>query len=89
MLEKGRQVFLYFSEKTMSPELFDTEEQARIKEFRDKYRNRGLYFTYSSNDEFRKLFFAHLSKYFISKKSLVEAKKRFSSLKLLGIDENK
>ena len=89
MLEKGRQVFMYFSEKTMSPELFDAEEQARIKEFRDKYRNRGLYFTYSSNDEFRKLFFAHLSKYFISKKSLVEAKKRFSSLKLLGIDENK
>lgn len=89
MLEKGRQVFMYFSEKPLSPELLNAEEQARIKEFRDKYKNRGLYFTYSSDDEFRKMFFAHLSKYFISKKSLAEAKDRFSSLKLMGINENK
>ena len=89
MLEKGRQVFMYFSEKPLSPELFNAEEQARIKEFRDKYMSRGLYFTYSSNEEFRKLFFAHLSKYFISKKSLTEAKNRFSLLKLMGINENK
>lgn len=89
MLEKGRQVFMYFSEKTLSPEMINAEEQVRIEEFRDKYKNRGLYFTYSSNDEFRKMFFAHLSKYFISKKSLAEAKDRFSSLKLMGINENK
>ena len=89
MLEKGRQVFMYFSEKTLSPEMSNAEEQVRIEEFRDKYKNRGLYFTYSSNDEFRKMFFAHLSKYFISKKSLAEAKDRFSSLKLMGINENK
>ena len=47
-----------------------------------------LYFTYSSDEEFKKLFFAHLSMHFLSDKKVRETEgERRSELKLLGIDE--
>lgn len=66
MLESGKQVFMYFSEKPIAPSELDTEQYDRVTAFKSKYKDKGLYFDYNSDDVFGKLFFAHLSQYFLS-----------------------
>ena len=89
MLQSGKQVFMYFSEKSCPPSQVDDEGYKRVRAFREKYKDKGVYFTYSTDEEFRKLFLAHLSMYFLSDKRVKDiASERCSGLKLLGIDEN-
>lgn len=88
MLQSGKQVFMYFSDKPAPPSQMNGTEYTKIQEFREKYKDRGIYFTYSTTDEFRKLFFAHLSMYFLTVQKANEmTEKRHSKLQLLGIDE--
>jgi len=89
MLQSGKQVFMYFSDKPIPPSQVNDENYKKIQAFREKYKDRGIYFTYSTDEEFRKRFFAHLSMYFLSDKRVKDiASERRSDLKLLGIDEN-
>lgn len=89
MLQSGKQVFMYFSDKPISPSEMNSDGYKKIQAFRNKYADRGLYSTYSSNEEFRKMFFAHLSMHFLAAKKIDETvTEHFSKLKLLGIDEN-
>ena len=89
MLSSGKQVFMYFSDKPLSPTKINEESHKKVQAFRDKYKDRGIYFTYSSDEEFRTLFFAHLSQHFLSEKRVSEVKKeRHSKLKIVGIDQN-
>lgn len=89
MLQSGKQVFMYFSDKPIPPSQVNDEDYRRVQAFRGKYKDRGLYSTYSTDEEFRKLFFAQLSMYFLSDKKVKEiTSERHSDLKLLGIDEN-
>lgn len=89
MLQSGKQVFMYFSDKPISPSQMSDESYKKIQAFREKYKDRGIYSTYSTDEEFRKQFFAHLSMYFLSDKKVKEiTSERRSNLKLLGIDKN-
>lgn len=89
MLQSGKQVFMYFSDKPILPSKMNGNDYEKIQVFRDKYKDRGIYFTYSSDEAFKKMFFAHLSMHFLSEKRVHEAvKEHCSELKLLGIDEN-
>lgn len=89
MLSSGKQVFMYFSDKPLSPSQMNGESYKKVQAFRDKYKDRGIYFTYSSDDEFRTIFFAHLSQYFLSEKRVAEVKsERHSELKIVGIDQS-
>lgn len=89
MLSSGKQVFMYFSDKPLSPSQINEEGYKKVQAFRDKYKDRGIYFTYSSDEEFKTLFFAHLSQYFLSEKRVAEVQgARHSELKIVGIDQN-
>ena len=89
MLSSGKQVFMYFSDKPLSPSQLNSDEYKKVLAFKEKYRDKGLYFSYSSDEEFKTLFFAHLSQYFLSEKRVAEVKKeRQSKLKLMGINNN-
>lgn len=89
MLQSGKQVFMYFSDKPLPPSKMNEDGYKQIQAFREKYKDRGIYFTYSSDEEFKKLFFAHLSMYFLShKKEKESTDDRVSELKLMGIDAN-
>ena len=89
MLSSGRQVFMYFSDKPISPSQMNEDGYKKIQAFRERYKDRGIYFTYSSDEEFKKLFFAHLSQHFLSEKRVAEVKeKRHSELKIIGIDQD-
>ncbi len=74
MLSSGKQVFMYFSDKPLSPSQMNAESYKNVQAFREKYKDRGVYFTYSSDEEFKKLFFAHLSQYFLSEKRVADIK---------------
>ena len=88
MLSSGKQVFMYFSDKPLSPSQMNGESYKKVQAFRDKYKDRGIYFTYSTDEEFRTMFFAHLSQYFLSEKRVAEVKsERHSELKVVGIDQ--
>lgn len=88
MLSSGKQVFMYFSDKPLSPSQMNEESYKKVQAFREKYKDRGIYFTYSSDEEFKTLFFAHLSQHFLSEKRVAENKgERHSKLKLVGIDQ--
>lgn len=90
MLDAGKQVFLYFSEKPIPPSKLDSKEYARVNMFKEKYKDRGIYFCYSSNEEFTNIFFAHLTQHFLSIKAVSEVKsERSSRLVLRGLDKNK
>ena len=87
MLSSGKQVFMYFSDKPIPPSQMNEESYKKVQAFRDKYKDRGFYFTYSSDEEFKSLFFAHISQHFLSEKRVSEVKKeRQSKLKLMGIN---
>ena len=89
MLQSGKQVFMYFSDKPIPPSQMNSDSYKKILAFREKYKDKGVYFTYSSDDEFMKLFFAHLSMHFLSDKKAKElSSDRSPELKLLGIGEN-
>lgn len=89
MLAAGKQVFMYFSDKPISPSKHDPQEYGKILAFREKYKDRGIYFTYSSDEELSRLFFAHLSQHFLSAEKVAELKEeRAPKLFLRGIDEN-
>lgn len=89
MLNSGKQVFMYFAEKPISPSSLDVKQYEKIKEFKEKYKDKGIYFTYSSEEEFSKLFFSHLTKYFLSKKQMEENEKQnVPNLIVRGISEN-
>ena len=87
MLDAGKQVFMYFSDKLLPPSKMDSSEYKRVQAFREKYREKGIYFSYASDDVFKSMFFAHLSQYFLSEKRASEIKEaRRAVLKLVGID---
>ena len=89
MLQSGRQVFLYFSDKPLPPSEQDSEGYKKIKEFRNKYSNNGIYWTFSTESQFKDLLTAHLTYCFLGKNQLDAYKNQNRpELKLLGIDED-
>lgn len=89
MLNAGKQVFMYFSDKPVPPSTHNAPEYAKVIAFKEKYKDRGIYFTYISDDEFYRLCYAHLTQFFITKKQLAEIQvDRKPSLSLKGIDGN-
>ena len=88
MLEAGKQVFMGFCEREVKPQNIDYDQYQKVRTFREKYKDRGLYFTYSTLEEFRKTVFAHLTKFFLTKKDLDEIKvKKAPDLKIKSISD--
>ena len=89
MLSQGKQVFMYFSDIPISPSKIDEEQYSRVKAFRDKYKDRGIYEVYTSIEEFRRKIFAHISAFFLTINKVSElTSKEMPKLGLKGLDEN-
>jgi hypothetical protein len=88
MLKADKQVFMYFSNADVPRDKIDNEQLANIKAFREKYKSSGLYFTYDNTADFRELFYAHLTKHFLSLKAVNEVKSvKTPSLRIVAIQE--
>ena len=70
MLDSGKQVFLYFCEKPIKPG-YDSEQYKLVEAFKEKYKDKGIYWTYDSNESFKELFNAHLTQHFLTEKKLI------------------
>ncbi len=66
MLAVGRQVFMFFDESPVRPSDFDMNEYQRVQEFKGKYKDKGIFWTYKNEDEFRDIFRAHITRYFMT-----------------------
>ena len=71
MLAAGKQVFMYFCDKPVAPSLISDdkarEQYQKVQDFKKRYKEegKGIYDTYSSDDEFEKKLFAHITQHFI------------------------
>ena len=45
MLSMGKQVFLYFLDKPLSPSKIDQEQYKKILLFKDKHKSEGIFFS--------------------------------------------
>lgn len=88
LLKEGKQIFLYFSDKPKSIEDVDFSQYEKVKQFKEKYKDKGIYFTYKSNEEFKKLLYNHLTLHFlkvITKEEQVSS--NASNLQIKGVND--
>lgn len=88
MLNSGKQVFLYFCEKPVKPTDF-SEQYNLVQAFREKYKDKGIYWTYDSKESFKELFYAHLTQHFLTVKKIENINSEIKpKLSLKSICEN-
>lgn len=65
MIKAEKQVFLYFLDKPASPSNIDMEQYEKVKQFKNKYKDKGIYAIVKDEQELKKQFLNHLSLYFL------------------------
>jgi len=63
MLNDGKQVFLYFLDKPVQPSKIDHSQYMKIREFRERQKNKGLFFTIPDENDLSNSFREHLEMY--------------------------
>lgn len=66
MLSAGKQVFMYFLDVPVNPSQVDMEQYKKIIDFREKYKDKGIYAIIKDKEELRRQFTNHLAMYFLS-----------------------
>ena len=65
MLAQNKQVFLYFVERNVDPSKIDVEQFKKVQNFKEKYKEKGVFTVVKSAEELRTVFQNALSLYFI------------------------
>lgn len=89
MLEKGKQVFMYFCDKQVEPSKIDSKQYNKIKNFREKYKANGLFYCYKTNEEFKELINAHLTMHFLSLSKVRSLTVQHPCLRLKSVRDGK
>jgi hypothetical protein len=66
MLSQGKQVFMFFDISPVSPDEISQEQYGKVQEFKNKYVEKGIFWDFSTLEEFKSLFQAHITKYFLN-----------------------
>ena len=77
MLAQKKQVFLYFVERQEDPSTIDFRQYEKVKKFKEKYADKGIYVVVKKPEDLRKEFLNALTLYFI--KLVAPATKESSS----------
>lgn len=92
MIKSGKNVFLYFSNVPAPPSSIDSEQYQKVKEYKEKFKKgKGLYWEYSAIDEFKELFYAHITQHFLSLpkvKEITDSKKPEIEVRLIDVEKN-
>lgn len=59
-IESGKPAMLYFSSQPVVLDTVDLAQTAKLKEFKESCKNRGLYESYDSHSDFKQKFYRHL-----------------------------
>ena len=66
MLSVGKQVFLFFDESPVKLADIDRDEYERLQAFKSRYKkDKGIFESFSTQEEFRKVFHAHITRHFM------------------------
>ena len=65
MLAQNKQVFLYFVERNIDPSTINLEQYNKVKSFKEKYTDKGVYSVVKTAEDLRKEFQNALTMYFI------------------------
>lgn len=65
MLAANKQVFMYFLDAPTTPSSVNMEQYKKIENFREKYKDKGIYCVVKNKDELRKEFTNHLAMHFL------------------------
>lgn len=65
MLSMNKQVFMYFLEAPIIPSEISSDQYQKVKDFKEKYQDRGVYAIVKDKDDFHKQLTSHLSLYFL------------------------
>ena len=65
MLSSNKQVFMYFLDAPVNPSSVDMEQYKKVQAFKEKYKDRGIYFIVRDEQELRQLFTNHLGMHFL------------------------
>ena len=87
MLSMGKQVFLYFLDKPLSPSKIDQEQYKKILLFKDKHKSEGIFFTIQDEKVLVNKFRENLELYFDSITRGEEFKKSSSKKEILWVDD--
>jgi len=60
-IKKQLPLMLYFSDKPIKPSLLIDEQNKKVIDFKNQHRAQNLYWTFSSENEFKKMFRRHIS----------------------------
>ncbi len=83
LIQMGKQVFVYFSDRSLNPSEFNPDELERVNEFKNKYKDRGIYWCYKDIEEFKRLLTNHVSMHFMKKLSSDENETQEDSTSLM------
>ena len=64
MLSSNKQVFMYFLDAPINPSNVDMEQYKKVQAFKEKYKDRGIYFIVKDEHELRQLFTNYLGMHF-------------------------
>lgn len=65
MLSSDKQVFMYFLDVPVNPQDLDISQYEKVREFREKYKDKGIYFVVKDENDLRKQFTNHLAMHFL------------------------
>lgn len=65
MLSAGKQVFMFFDESPVRPTDIDRDEYERVQAFKSRYKDKGIFGSFSNQEEFRTVFRAHITRHFM------------------------
>lgn len=65
MLSVGKQVFMYFLDAPINPSKVDMNQYQRVLDFREKYKDRGVYAVIKDKHELQRQFTNHLALHFL------------------------
>lgn len=94
MLSSNKQVFMYFLDAPVNPSNVDMEQYKKVQAFKEKYRDRGIYFIVKDEHELRQLFTNHLGMHFlplaVGRKKIFEKKESpVLKIKAASLEEDK
>ena len=72
MLSAGKQVFVFFDESPVKPSDIDSGEYDKVQNFKKKYEDKGIYWPFNNNEEFKDVFRNQITAFFLN---LIKEKK--------------
>lgn len=87
MLMMGKQVFLYFLDKPISPSKLDQKQYNKIISFMNNHKNEGIFFIVQDEKDLAKRFRNHLELYFDSITRGTKFKKDHCKKEILWVDD--